>query len=540
MPKLSIKILVRAAVGSMLIAVIIQAGFSVRQTAEVEKDVDHLTRINIPAMLTLQELQMHVIQVQQWLTDISATRGLDGLNDGFDEAEKQAVLFREGVDALIKIDVEAGNAEKFSEIKSAFENYYDVGKKMAQAYVDQGPIGGNAMMASFDEAAASLHNKLEPMIEAEKKETTEETAILVTASHDALNLMLIFAVMYGLILASIALGSRFFLTAPLEKTLAMFRDLAEGSGDLTKRLSGSKLAELNELAELTNSFVGKVQNDVREVGETVINLAATSDQLQSTTKSTKAVLERQQMETDQVATAINEMSATINEVARNAVNASESAVLADEHSQNGNKVVSETVAVINKLAAEVERAAGVIHSLDEHSALIGQVSDVIKGIAEQTNLLALNAAIEAARAGEQGRGFAVVADEVRALAHRTHESTEEIQTIIEKLQSSASEAVSVMESGQTQANACVQQAIEAGGALEMITTEVTKISDMNTQIASAAEEQGAVSEEINRSVVNIREVSDQTVIEMNSLTQSSDNLLGVVGRLQTLIGHFKY
>ena len=531
--------MVWAATAGMLVAIVVQAGFSIKQASQVDKDVAQLTQVNIPSMLALKELQLNVIQVQQWLTDISATRGLDGLNDGFDEAEKNANMFRAQLDDLSK-NVDVDHEQLHKELRAAFEKYYSQGKIMAQAYVDQGPIGGNAMMASFDEAAAALHEKLEPLVEYEKAETETQGILLTEGSDFTLTLMLGFAGMYGLMLVSVIFGAKLFLLKPLNNTLAMYKDLAEGDGDLTKRLSSSPVGEFNQLANLTNTFVGKVQDEIRKVGDTIINLSATSDQLQTTTHSTREVLMRQQAETDQVATAINEMSATVNEVARNAVNASESAHQADEHSQNGYKVVNETVNVINNLASEVEKAAGVINSLEQHSVSIGQVSDVIRDIAEQTNLLALNAAIEAARAGEQGRGFAVVADEVRALAQRTHDSTAEIQTITEQLQSSASEAVAVMETGQSQANASVQQAVEAGNALEMITSEVAMINDMNTQIASAAEEQGAVSEEINRSVVNIREVSDQTMTEMGSLTDASNDLLGVVSNLKTLIDRFKY
>jgi len=539
MKKISIKTMVWAASMGMLIAVVVQAGFSIKQASQVDKDVARLTQVNIPSSHALKDLQLHVIQVQQWLTDISATRGLDGLNDGFDEAEKHAKLFRSQLDDLSK-NVDTDHKQLHAELRQAFEKYFSQGKIMAQAYVDQGPIGGNAMMAAFDEAAAALHEKLEPLVAYEIAETKTQAILLTEGSNFTLKLMMLFAGMYGLMLVGVVFGARLFLLKPLNNTLTMYTDLAEGDGDLTKRLSASPVAEFNVLANLTNTFVAKVQDQIREVGDTIINLATTSDQLQTTTYSTQEVLARQQVETDQVATAINEMSATINEVAESAVNASESARQADEHSQTGYKVVNETVKVINSLASEVEKAAAVIQSLEQHSVSIGKVSDVIRDIAEQTNLLALNAAIEAARAGEQGRGFAVVADEVRALAQRTHDSTAEIQTITELLQSSASEAVAVMETGQSQANACVQQAVEAGNALEMITTEVTKISDMNIQIASASEEQGAVSEEINRSVVSIRDVSDQAMTEMGSLSDASNNLLGVVSNLKTLIDRFKY
>ena len=429
---------------------------------------------------------------------------------------------------------------QYKAIKQAFEDYYSQGKAMAKAYIDQGPIGGNAMMGEFDKAASHLYEQFTPMIEAIEAEEKQQESFLEQQAKTSRQMILGFSVLYGGILLTLFFGMRKLVIKPLCYTVTMFQDLAKGEGDLTKRLPENAIGELGELASCTNIFVEKLQNEITLVGQTVEHLAATSAQLKDTTESTYEVMGKQQAETDQVATAIDEMSATINEVARNAVNAADSANQADQQAHDGSRVVHETITVISNLAAEIERAATVINQLESHTTTISQVSSVISDIAEQTNLLALNAAIEAARAGEQGRGFAVVADEVRALAKRTQDSTTEIQSTIEQLQTSAKQAVDVMQSSQQKANVSVEQAQTAGNALEIITTEVSNINNMNTQIASAAEEQGAVSEEINRSVVNIRQVSDQTVVEMNSLTQSGENLLQVVAELKTLLARFKY
>ncbi len=538
MQNITIKIIFRITIALIAVLVFCQSFFSLRQTSIVEAETTRLINSSIPIQAKAKELQLNVVQVQQWLTDISATRGLDGLNDGFDEAEKHANVFRAELDQLIKLD--QANAGQYTPIKQAFEAYYSQGKAMAQAYVEQGPIGGNAMMAGFDGAAAALHKRLEPMVQSIEAETLRQQQFLEQQAGLSRTMVLGFSLLYGVILVLLFVGAKSLLIKPLCQTVTMFRDLAEGDGDLTKRLSEKAFGELGALSKLTNIFVAKVQEQVGCVAATVDHLAATAIQLKGSTDNTCAIMDKQQAETDQVATAINEMSATINEVAQNAANAADSARQADEQAQKGNVVVSETMRGINSLAADVENASGVIKSVASHTGNIGQVSDVISDIAEQTNLLALNAAIEAARAGEQGRGFAVVADEVRTLAKRTQDSTLEIQTSIEQLQNSANQAVEAMEKGSVQANASVQQSIEAGAALDLITTEVTNISDMNTQIASAAEEQGAVSEEINRSVVRIREVSDETVVEMDSLTQSSGNLMSVVNDLQKLVLRFKY
>jgi methyl-accepting chemotaxis protein len=250
-------------------------------------------------------------------------------------------------------------------------------------------------------------------------------------------------------------------------------------------------------------------------------------------------VERQRSETDQVATAINQMTATVQEVASNATNAAASANSADNNAKVGKEVVAATSDAISRLADEVENATNVIKGVEQDSASIGSVLDVIKGIAEQTNLLALNAAIEAARAGEQGRGFAVVADEVRSLASRTQESTQEIEEMIAKLQTGSKNAVGVMEQSREQAQAGVEQAREAAEALESITGAVATINDLNTQIASAAEEQSAVSEEINRSVVSISQISEETATGAEQTTSSANDLSKLAGDLQGLVSQFR-
>ena len=257
------------------------------------------------------------------------------------------------------------------------------------------------------------------------------------------------------------------------------------------------------------------------------------------TNDSQRGVQQQQSEVDQVATAMNEMSATVQEVARNAAVAAEAARKANGEATTGKQVVSQTVNAINEVAAEVEAATTVIHQLNADSNQIGTVLDVIRGIAEQTNLLALNAAIEAARAGDQGRGFAVVADEVRTLATRTQESTREIQKMIEGLQVGTRNAVQVMEQGRSKAQASVQQAAGAGESLSSITGVVGTISDMNAQIASAAEQQGAVAEEINRNIVNISQVTGQTAAGAGQIADASRELAKLAMHLQTHVGRFK-
>jgi methyl-accepting chemotaxis protein len=248
---------------------------------------------------------------------------------------------------------------------------------------------------------------------------------------------------------------------------------------------------------------------------------------------------QQKEDTDSVATAMTEMASTVHSVADNAHQAADAARNADAQAQQGQAIVQSTVTAIRSLAEEVRSGVDAIERVRQESDAIGQILDVIRGIAEQTNLLALNAAIEAARAGEQGRGFAVVADEVRTLASRTQSSTTEIQSMIERLQQGTHEAVGVMDHSRQRAEDSETQVHAAGDALDAITAAVSHISEMNAQIANAAAEQGRVAEEINRNVINISEVAEQTVVGAGQSTAANERITGLAARLQDLVGNFR-
>jgi methyl-accepting chemotaxis protein len=314
---------------------------------------------------------------------------------------------------------------------------------------------------------------------------------------------------------------------------------AMSQGDLTHKVNLTGKDEFAwmcwEYSEGRKGFTTLTKEILGSSGQ----LAAAAEELSAVTETSNSGVMRQQGEIEQVATAMNEMSATVTEVSKNAANAATAAQDADDQAKNGCEVVNTTVETINNLASEVERTSQVIENLKGDSLSIGAVLDVIRDIAEQTNLLALNAAIEAARAGEQGRGFAVVADEVRTLASRTQQSTREINDMIEKLQNGANQAVSVMEMGRAKAEESVEQAAKAGEALQAITGVVDNIKSMNMQIASAAEEQSATAEEINRNIVNISEVAQETAGGSQQTASASDELARLASDLQGQVAKFK-
>lgn len=297
--------------------------------------------------------------------------------------------------------------------------------------------------------------------------------------------------------------------------------------------------EIGQLSQAINALVSSFNTSFHEVISASEELSSAAKHLSGISQQTSDSVLRQKLETDQVATAVNEMAASINDVADNAVTAADSASMADKETKEGNKVVLQSISAIKVLAAEVEKAAVVIRKLETDGTQIGKVVDVIQGISEQTNLLALNAAIEAARAGESGRGFAVVADEVRTLASRTQQSTIEIQEIISLIQNGAQNAVSVMQESEKYLADSVNHAEAAGVALDGIQRAIQAINDVNMQIASAAEQQSAVADEINQNILNISQAADESTQNAQETSKESTNLTDLATGLQRLANVYK-
>ena len=329
------------------------------------------------------------------------------------------------------------------------------------------------------------------------------------------------------------------VTRPILGVAAMLKDIASGEGDLTRRLQYAKQDELGQLAGWFNRFLDKLQPIVAEVKQSVTAARGNAEQSAAIASQTSAGMEQQFRQVDQAATASQEMSATAQDVARSAAQAAQAAREADQATREGLAVIDRTTTGIDALAHEMNSAMDQVGGLARNSEQIGSVLEVIRSIAEQTNLLALNAAIEAARAGEAGRGFAVVADEVRNLARRTQESVEETRQVIEALQAGTHDVVSAMEGSHRQAQDSVEQVNHAVSALQRIGEAVSVISDMNLQIASAAEEQSAVAEEINHNIATIRDVTESLSEQAGEAARVSQSLNGLANQQQGLMDQFR-
>ncbi|UVL78229.1 methyl-accepting chemotaxis protein [Pseudomonas putida] len=395
---------------------------------------------------------------------------------------------------------------------------------------------GNAQAAS-EQALQHMAEQGTLLLQTSQAMTTSQTAVRDAGATQAKTLL---AVATGLALA-LGLLAAWAITRqiiiPLRQTLRAAERVA--SGDLTQNLQVNRRDELGQLQASMQRMTQGLRELIGGIGDGVTQIASAAEELSAVTEQTSAGVNNQKVETDQVATAMNQMTATVHEVARNAEQASEAALMADQQAREGDRVVGEAVAQIERLASEVVNSSEAMNQLKAESDKIGSVLDVIKSVAQQTNLLALNAAIEAARAGEAGRGFAVVADEVRSLAQRTQQSTEEIEELIAGLQSGTQRVASVMDSSRQLTDSSVELTRRAGTSLETITRTVSSIQAMNQQIATAAEEQTAVAEEINRSVMNVRDISDQTSAASEETASSSVELARLGTHLQGLVGRFK-
>ncbi|GAA6133404.1 hypothetical protein NBRC116188_01930 [Oceaniserpentilla sp. 4NH20-0058] len=360
-----------------------------------------------------------------------------------------------------------------------------------------------------------------------------------SATQDALVMSLTVSIGAILAIILISASSVMLITRNINLVVESLRDIASGEGDLTKRIEQTSQDEIGDLVYWFNLFMQKLHDSINQVINSITPLAKVSNDLGDMTNKTSELTDQQSRATDEVTRFVDEMFSSVQNVASNASSAADAAKEADNEAKAGRSVVTQSVESINDLAGEVERAASVIGKLEADTENVGTILDVIKGIAEQTNLLALNAAIEAARAGEQGRGFAVVADEVRTLASRTQDSTQEIQRVIEELQTAARSAAEVMSHSQEQAKNSVEQAAKTDNSLATITEKVGSITRMNTEIADATGEQEKVSNNIKNNVDGIRLNAEAAVKNVQEVGAASESLLDISNNLRTITSQFK-
>ena len=450
-------------------------------------------------------------------------------------------LMQKGVDDILK-----RLAELNTDIKKAFPEAEDLHQALASysdkvsQTLDMATIEITAAAMLIEDAAETFDSTSQLMVDRLNK-SSDLVEAAIGGGKERIGDILSFYTILLLVAAILSIFVALFIANLIRRQIS---DMADGitsaeQGDLTTRITVSSTDELGQTAAVFNNFLEAQQSLIGHIHDSVKKVASAATILSKTTDENNEMIDEQRTATSMVATAITQMTAAVQDVSRNTRDAADAANAANKHAKNGNQVVMSTITAIEALANDVESATQVTQELENASEKIGSVLVVIKSIAEQTNLLALNAAIEAARAGEKGRGFAVVADEVRSLASRTQESTQEIENMIESLQSKAKVTVVTMQSGQQKAMKTKDQTGAAGDSLGLITNAMSSITEMNIQIAATAEEQSQVTEEINRNVVRINEIAGKNSESAKHTSDASTQLASLAEDLSNKVSHFK-
>lgn len=474
-------------------------------------------------------------QVQEWKNVLIRgrdTKARDKYWQRFQDKERQVQENILVLQSKLADEMQHNSNYQGSPISDLVSQFGQKHREMGVAYRSgyQAFVAANFDVVSGDKAVSGIDRAPSKLLSEAAKELhrimEEGASLALEHSREvivATIIKIIVAIMVAVVLF-IFMSNR-MIVKPVQILSGAMRSIA--NSDYSQSIEYANSDEIGNLASNARLMQGKMKEVLSTLIDSASRASVAANSLSTSSQQTHMTINDQKYQTEQVATAMNQMSATVQEVAKSAVQASSSAQQANELASESLAVVDNTVNSINALAQEVESTSNVVGSLAEDSQSIGGILAVIRGIAEQTNLLALNAAIEAARAGDQGRGFAVVADEVRSLAQRTQESTQEIQSMIEKLQSGASAAVTALESGRSQANNCVEQAAKTGEVINEIGSSIAAINDMNVLIASAAEQQATVADEINQNIMSINQLTDDNVNNVEKIEDSS----GEVGEL---------
>ncbi|TAN44794.1 MAG: methyl-accepting chemotaxis protein [Nitrospirae bacterium] len=495
----------------------------------------------------IEKLRFAMVQVQQLLTDASLT----GSKESIVEAEKWAGKFRAYGDDLDRKCTSChemvfkGRKEAMPDHKKdcesmtkSFEEFYSTGKKMFDAYNLSGKEAGNKVMEDFDKKANQINEILDSRSKMGEKHFKRSWADL----NKTLDFSSILVIVVSLIAIVIGIVVALVLSSKIEKPIRQVVEMAESisKGNLacssieikTHDEIGMLAKALNDMKCSLGNTISKITSSANEVSSAAVQLLSTVDQI------TKRV-DEQAGRTNQAATASTEMSQTVIDIARNSASIASSATHTSDVAKDGETIVAKTVDEVQKIASTVSETAELIKSLGERSKQIGDILSVIKDIADQTNLLALNAAIEAARAGEQGRGFAVVADEVRKLAERTGKATTEISGMISAIQNETEKAVISMEDSLKRVELGADLSSQAGDSLGKIVASVAELQSMVQQIATATEEMSTVSENISGDLEAIANVSKDTSHSAEEISHSSNNLAKLATELKEVAGHFK-
>ncbi len=523
---------------AILVIVLVNAAASVSALHDARRLMRALIDDSQPLVLKLNEFNTHLGKSSTALATFLFTRAdqqrIDYQNsiywtgESLIELKDMPVVARDA-DLRARIDAIDASFSRFTSFEDELFN---------TTSWEHGSVAHRIVNSDLLPTMQQLQEQIDNLVIELNGRVETDSALLVEDAEASMLLNASLALGAILLFAAIVFAIHRSVTRPLRRTVAALQDVAAGDGDLSRRLEVGSGDEVGQLAEAFNQFSGKVGALVDEVADCATQLSAAACQMDRVAVGTNEDIQNQYSQIDQVVASIESMSTKVRSVVDSTVEARNLAEETSRTAEAGKQVVDQSQASNSRLFDDVGNAAGVIDDLVNYVESISGVVDVIRGIAEQTNLLALNAAIEAARAGEQGRGFAVVADEVRTLASRTQDSTGEIQAMIEKLQADSKRAVDVMVSGREQAQQSLERATEAGDALARINATVQDMLDRNRQIATATESQGQTAVLVNDNMAAIRDLSQQTSDSASLIASTSHHVADLSGQLQALLGHF--
>ncbi|RON49685.1 methyl-accepting chemotaxis protein [Pseudomonas frederiksbergensis] len=535
----SLNIAPRASLGFGLLALMVfgLGAFALLQMSNMRAQSDQVDNNWLPSVMSVGDMSQDMLRLRALTMRLLINRDPGALAQNVSKLnELKGVLgdAQQRYNALIVLPEERSLFDRFKASEQKYLNFQgQVMNLSAQGRIEEAAVIVNGEMSPLaDEIAVTLKSLVE--LNKHQANLATEAARLVF-SHSRVWV----GVMVGLA-ALMTIGLALLLTRSIVLPLSQSLRVAEvvAAGDLTGDIHISGRDEPARLLHALKSMQQNLRDTIRRISDSSSQLASASEELSCVTEDATRGLHQQSLEIEQAATAVNQMTAAVEEVASNAVATSEASRESDRIAQHGRAQVQQTVLSIESLADDVTANASQVEDLAQKVYGISKVLDVIRSIAEQTNLLALNAAIEAARAGDAGRGFAVVADEVRALAHRTQQSTQEIEQMISGIQQGTDSAVSSMQQSNSRARSTLEVAKAAGVALEEIASAFTLINERNIVIASASEEQAAVAREVDRNLMNIRDLALQTSAGANQTSAASQELSRLAVDLNTMVARF--